>query len=103
MARKWFGIIKAKEEPAELIVELCKLEAFPNGNHPGRRRSVILSTEDEIADVEAILEYFKKRNKLDLPRIERRKKTKIKKFIKWWGPIDKKSKPKSKSKKQAKK
>lgn len=103
MARKWFGLVKAMEEPAELIVELCKLQAFPDGKHPGRRRSVILSAEDEIADVEAALEYFKKRNKLDIDRMNRRKKTKIKKFEKWWGPLNKKSKPKPKIKKSAKK
>lgn len=85
MARKWPSLIKLQEEMNELGVELMKLNAFPNGKHPGRKRSVILSTEDEVADVKAALEYFIDRNRLDRVRIERRAKLKYKKFCTWWG------------------
>lgn len=85
MARKWFGLRKTAEEPAELIVELMKLGEFPNGKHPGRRRNVILSTEDELGDTLGAINYFIDRNKLDRKRIERRAMSKYKKFSGWWG------------------
>lgn len=85
MARKWFGLIKLQEEMNELGVELMKLSAFPDGKHPGRKRSIILSMEDEIADVLAATNYMMDRNDLDRTRIEKRAKTKYKKFTKWWG------------------
>lgn len=96
MAKKWKGLNKAAEECAELTVELMKLSTFPNGKHPGRKRSVILSTEDEIADVVASLQYFIDRNKLDRARIVKRSQLKYKKFVKWWGdPNPPKAKKKS--------
>lgn len=83
--RKWWGLRKAVEECSELNVELMKLEEYPSGKHPGRKRSLILSTEEEVADTLAALEYFIDRNKLDRKRIEKRKTLKYRKFIKWWG------------------
>lgn len=83
--RKWWGLRKVVEEGSELAVELMKLEEFPSGKHPGRKRSLILSTEDELADALASIDYFIDRNKLDRKRIERRKTSKYKKFIRWWG------------------
>lgn len=83
--RHWWGLPKCAEEPAELIVELMKLETFPDGKHPARKRSLVLSTEDELADTLAIIEYFIDRNKLDRARIEKRKLSKYKKFSRWWG------------------
>lgn len=84
MAR-WKLLNKVVEECCELGVELMKLAAFPNGKHPGRRRSVILTTEDELADVMAAVNYFIDRNGLDRARIEKRAAMKRKKFIKWAG------------------
>ena len=83
--RKWWGLRKSAEECGELIVELMKLEEFPEGNHPGRKRSLILSTEDEIADTLAAIDYMIDRNRLDRKRIEKRKVSKYKKFVKGWG------------------
>lgn len=97
MARKWFGLRKTAEECGELVVELMKLEEFPDGKHPGRRRSVILSSEDECGDLIGAINYFIDRNHLDRKRIERRAKSKYRKFSKWWGipTILKAIKPKS--------
>ncbi len=92
MARKWLGLEKLAEECGELVVELMKLKTFPSGKHPGRRKSVILTTEDECADVLAALEFFIERNKLDRKRIEARKVLKLKKFWKWWSIKNKASK-----------
>lgn len=85
MAKAWHCLRKVAEECGELIVELMKLNTFPTGEHPGRRRSVILSTEDELADVLAAVNYFIDRNKLDRARIEKRAAAKRLKFIGWWG------------------
>jgi NTP pyrophosphatase (non-canonical NTP hydrolase) len=82
--REWPGLRKAAEECGELVVELMKLESFPDGKHPGRKKSVILSTEDECGDVLAAVEFFIERNGLDKARIEARKRQKMKKFRKWW-------------------
>lgn len=98
MARVWKVLDKTAEECGELVVELMKLRAFPDGKHPGRRRSVILSTEDELADVMNAIEFFIDFNHLDRARIERRMKTKRKKFEKWWGKT-----PKTKAKKSSSK
>lgn len=87
MAFTWWALNKVGEEMNELGVELNKLAVFPQGKHPGRKRSLILSTEDECADVLAAVNYFIDRNKLDRKRIERRMKTKTKKFEGWWGKL----------------
>jgi NTP pyrophosphatase (non-canonical NTP hydrolase) len=85
VVKRWPGRNKVVEECSELNVELSKLAEFPTGSHPGRKRSLILSTEDELADVLAAVNYFIDRNSLDRTRIERRAKAKYKKFSKWWG------------------
>lgn len=85
MSKKWAGLQKVAEECNELTVELMKLSIFPSGKHPGRRRSVILSTEDECGDVLAAVNYFIDRHNLDRKRIEQRVKSKYKKFSGWWG------------------
>jgi len=85
MAKKWKGLEKLAEECNELGVELMKLSIFPTGKHPGRKRSLVVSTEEEIADVLAAAEYFIARHKLDRGKIDKRKELKIRKFSKWWG------------------
>lgn len=85
MNKKWHGLRKVVEECCELGVELMKLATFPDGKHPARRKSLVLSTEEEISDVLASVDYFIDRNKLDRAKIEKRAKTKYKKFSKWWG------------------
>lgn len=100
--KKWLGLHKLAEECAEVIQELMKLNSYPEGVHPRRKRSVILTTEEEIADVEAILEYFKLKNKLNADKIKRRKAYKLRKWVKRWGELPK-VEPKKPSKKQLKK
>lgn len=85
MARTWPSLKKLAEEPSELITECMKLMAFPNGKHPGRRRNVVLSLEDEMADVIGIINYTIDKERLDRKRIERRAKAKYRKFSNWWG------------------
>src|SRR3546814_13742671 len=58
MAKKWHGLRKAAEECAELVVELMKQATFPNGKHTARRRSLVRSTEEELADVLAAVDYL---------------------------------------------
>ncbi len=87
MARKWRGLNKVAEESSELNVELMKLAAFPSGKHPARKRSLILSVEDECADALQAIEYFILRNRLDMGRIQKRILTKRKKFTKWMGDV----------------
>lgn len=85
MAKAWKGLRKVTEECGELIVELMKLITFPDGNHPGRKRSLVVSTEEELADVMAACDYFIDRNKLDRVKIEKRRALKYGKFSRWWG------------------
>ena len=85
MARNWPSLKKLGEEPSELITEVMKLMAFPNGKHPGRRRNVVLSMEDEMADVIGIINYTIDRERLNRARIEKRAKSKYREFSKWWG------------------
>ena len=86
MAKNWKGILeKTVEECNELGVELMKLSLFPDGKHPGRKRSVILSSEDEMADVLGAISYFIDHKGLDRKRIDKRARAKYKKFEKWWG------------------
>lgn len=99
MARIWPSLKKLAEESSELITEVMKLMAYPNGKHPGRRRNVILSMEDELADAIAIINYTIDKERLDRRRIERRAKNKYRKFSNWWGmPHILKSKTKSSKK-----
>lgn len=85
MAKKWRALNKVQEEMCELGVELAKLAAFPSGNHPGRKKNLIPSVEDECADVLNAIDFFIERNGLDRARIEHRKALKRKKFVKWYG------------------
>lgn len=91
MAKRWRGRSKLVEECAELIVELAKLEVFPHGKHPGRKRNLKISTEEEISDVYAALDYFVAMNGFDREKIKKRRLLKVKKFVKWWGSPDAKS------------
>lgn len=95
MAKNWRALRKVAEECGELVVELMKLAAFPNGKHPSRKKSVVISTEEELADVLAVVDYFIDRNNLDRAKIMTRKAAKYRKFCGWWGDPslgDKKSK-----------
>lgn len=85
MARTWPAAHKTAEECGELVQELMKLKAFPNGKHPARKRNVILSMEDEMADVIGAINYMIDKERLNRKRIERRAKNKYRKFSNWWG------------------
>lgn len=85
MARTWPGLKKYVEEAAEGIVEAAKLMVFPDGKHPARRRNLIPSFEEELADQLASINYLIDRNGLDRTRIEKRARRKYLKFAGWWG------------------
>src|SRR3546814_18921501 len=92
MAKKWHGLRKAAEECAELVVELMKLATFPNGKHPARKRSLVISTEEELADVLAAVDYFIDRNKLDRSEARRVGKECVSTCRSRWSPYHYKQK-----------
>ena len=62
MAERWRGIFKLMEEMAELQQVLAKLAAFPDGRHPDMAQGASPLLErlgDEIADVEAAIDYLR--------------------------------------------
>lgn len=97
--RKWIGLTKATEECGELIQELMKLHSYPDGKHPRRKTNLVRSTEAEVADVYATLDYFVAKNNLDADRIKRRRAYKLRKWIKRWGDIPKPAKKQAKKRK----
>jgi NTP pyrophosphatase (non-canonical NTP hydrolase) len=99
--RKWKGLTKIAEECGELTQELMKLHSYPNGVHPRRKANLIRSTEDEIADVYAILDYFVAKNKLNAEKIKRRRAYKVRKWVKRWGNVNLKKQPKKRSSKKS--
>ena len=84
--RKWIGLFKVAEECGELIQELMKLSNYPNGKHPRRKRTLMVSTQEEAADVLAAIDYFIEKNKLDRAIVEKRRLSKFKKWVKRHGP-----------------
>ena len=59
---RWPGIHKLVEEMAELTTELAKLAAYPLGNHPDGKGWLIQRVADEMADVQAIVQWFENNN-----------------------------------------
>lgn len=82
---KWEGLTKVAEELFELGVELMKLSTYPKGKHPRRKRSLVITTEEEAADVLAALNYFIDRHKLNRGKIDRRAAYKYRKWVKRHG------------------
>lgn len=77
------GLTKLAEELAELSVEIAKLTAYPDGNHPDGKGNVIHRMEDEMADVLAALEFVSNLWNLDKLRIRSRQLRKIHKYYNW--------------------
>lgn len=77
------GISKLLEEMNELGVELSKLMGNGRWKYKREDRTVRRAIEEEIADVEATIEFFKAKNRLDRKFIEKRRKEKVKKFKRW--------------------
>lgn len=82
---KWKALHKVAEEMFELGQELMKLEIYPSGKHPRCKRSLVISTEEEAADVLASLAYFIDRNKLNRSKIDKRAAYKYRKWVKRYG------------------
>lgn len=75
------GAVKLAEEAAELGVELAKLQAFPEGEHPDGRGVCIDRVVEEMADVIAAIQWFCARHarKVDWTRVD----AKVARFAEW--------------------
>lgn len=58
----WRGGHKVMEECAELVVELAKLAAYPDGVHPDGAGGLVERVAKEMEDVRAALDYFQQAN-----------------------------------------
>ena len=80
----WPGMIKMVEEAGELI-QVCSKIIGNNGNadrhYSGTNLRLLL--EEELADMQATILFFKENNELDSIFIEQRTQTKLEKFRKW--------------------
>lgn len=83
------GISKLIEEMHELGVELAKLMGQGRWKYRRDDRTLRRAIEEEIADVEATIEFFRTKNRLDRKFIEKRRKEKLKKFKRWHRNIQK--------------
>jgi NTP pyrophosphatase (non-canonical NTP hydrolase) len=99
--RKWKGLPKVAEECGELVQELMKLTNYPDGKHPRRKKSLVLTTQEEAGDVLAALGYFLEKNGLDLAAVEKRRAMKFRKWVKRYGETPAMMKAKKKAKKKA--
>lgn len=80
----WRGIIKLQEEMNELGVELCKLQAFPEGvypDHGGIPRNLLDAVIEELTDLQATIDYFRETN--GIPIIWERYRMKRDRFRAW--------------------
>ena len=84
MSRSTYGHCKLQEEMGELNQVMGKIAAFPNTEqHPDGGLPLTQRLEDEIADVQAALDYYVQVNNLDAEKIASRRIDKHHKFIKW--------------------
>lgn len=77
------GLTKVGEEMGELAQVLAKISAIQEIGRYWDGSNLGAMLIDEIGDVEATLEYFKQKNKLDRKAIKKRKKFKLEKFARW--------------------
>lgn len=83
----WRGIHKLTEEMGELGQVIGKAGAFPVGDHPDGGPPLRQRFEEELADVEAAILYFREVNNLD--PMPARRVEKLQMFRKWGlsGPL----------------
>lgn len=79
----WKGIAKLIEECGELQQVAGKALLYPNIPHPDGKGPVSIRFIEELADVQAAIEYFIMYNNLPLDIIERRKIMKVQRFVEW--------------------
>lgn len=77
----WRGLFKLIEEMGELSQVLGKLGPFPYGNHPDGGPVLQQRLEEELADVQAAIIYFREQNKLS--HLPERCDAKLDKFRQW--------------------
>lgn len=82
MKEVWRGFAKIIEESGELNQVLGKLVPFPDGAHPDGKKNLKMRLTEEIADLQAAIEYFVIENGLNVTYIKKRKSRKLKKFKK---------------------
>ena len=83
MKHSWYGIGKLIEECGEVQQLLGKAIAYPEGPHPDKRGSIIDRLPEELADLQAAINYVIITNNLDSDFINQRKRTKLDKFLSW--------------------
>jgi NTP pyrophosphatase (non-canonical NTP hydrolase) len=84
-AERWPGLAKLTEECGELLAVAGRLQAFPDGvDHPDRGGgSLEAQLEDEMADVQAAINYVVRLNGLNRIRMRQRRVTKLSRFRAW--------------------
>lgn len=79
----WPGLAKLVEESSEMNQEAAKLMAFPDEIHPDGNGDLRERLQDELADLQAAIEYAKVTNYLDTAAMERRTVRKLNLFMRW--------------------
>jgi hypothetical protein len=79
--QRWLGVGKLVEEFGEVLQLIGKGIAFPVGDHPDGKGSILDRLPEELADAKASIQYFEEVNgiKIDDARV----KMKLKRFHKW--------------------
>lgn len=80
---RWHGIAKVNEEAGELLQIIGKMMAFPTGDHPDGNGDLADRLTDEMADLYAAMDEFRRRNSLDEQRLSRRRAAKQALFKTW--------------------
>lgn len=77
------GLTKLIEEMGEAIQEAAKLQAFPDGEHPDGKGSLLLRLQNELADVRAASMFVIEKYSLDYAAIASRTILKFDLYNKW--------------------
>lgn len=78
----WPGLGKTAEEAGELLQIVGKLIAYPNQSHPDGSDTT-LRLHEEIADLQAALEFVIETNVLHREFIDARRAKKLERFRRW--------------------
>lgn len=83
MSEHWLGIGKLVEECGEVMQLAGKAIPFPVGDHPDGKGPMAPRFEEELADLQAAMIYFRHVNGLDAERMRLRVEEKVAKFHQW--------------------
>ena len=79
----WRGVHKLNEEMGEVLQITGKLGPFPNGHHPDGKGHLLLRLEEELADLQAAIDYLVENSEINPARMLVRKHEKLEKFRQW--------------------